>query len=111
MYIPRHFLEKAAARMAGALETNDDVMYSGEPGMFGPESSVIPQQTLETVVPIQEHVYRTEDEVDDFLYRMFEKYEDSLDEEEPVGYFDIGETEIPMEEQAVDIGVAGRLAE
>lgn len=98
MYIPRYLLEKAAARMAGAVETNDGTLHSGEPGMFGPESSVIPRQIMETVVPIQQFVEKTDEESDNFLSRMFEKYLDTP--EESVGRYTRGETEVPLEKQA-----------
>ena len=98
MYIPRYFLEKAAAQMAGAVESNEDTMLSGEPGMFGPESSVIPRQTLETVAPIKNFVEQTDEESDGFLSKMFEKYKET--EEESVGRYTRGETEVPLEKQA-----------
>lgn len=98
MYIPRYFLEKAAAQMAGAVETNEGTLHSGEPGMFGPESSVIPRQMLETVAPIKDFVERTDEESDGFLSKMFEKYKET--EEESVGRYTRGETEVPLEKQA-----------
>lgn len=103
MYIPRYFLEKAAARMAGAVEDNEDTMHTGEPGMFGPESSVMPAQMLETVVPINQFVEKTDDEADSFLSKMFEKYKETP--EESVGRYARGETEIPLEKQAGRIAI------
>jgi len=98
MYIPRYYLEKAAASMTGALETNHDTMFEGEPGMFGPEASVIPQQTLDTAIPLMDYVDWSDEETDDFLYGMFERYKEK--EEEPVGWYEKGETEIPLKKQA-----------
>lgn len=98
MYIPRYFLEKAAASMAGAMEDNEGDMHEGEPGMFGPEASVIPQQTLETAVPIMQHVDKSDEEADAFIQRMFSNYKAT--KEESVGRYTKGETIIPLEKQA-----------
>ena len=103
MYIPRYLLEKAAARMAGAVDTNEDTMHTGEPGMFGPESSVIPRQIMETVVPVQQFVEKTDKESDEFLSRMFEKFKETP--EESVGRYTRGETEVPLEKQAGRIAI------
>lgn len=61
-------------------------------------SSVIPQQTLETVVPIGRHVEKSDDESAGFLEKMFKSYTDS--KEEVVGRYLRGETEIPLKKQA-----------
>lgn len=98
MYIPRVYLEKAAAAMAGALNTNHDVMHEGEPGMHGAEASVIPQQTLETAVPLGQHVDKSDEEADSFLAKMFDEYKKTS--EESVGRYTRGETEIPLAKQA-----------
>lgn len=98
MYVPRYFLEKAAASMAGAMDDNEGSMHEGEPGMFGPEASVIPQQTLETAVPITQHVEKSDEEADSFIQRMFENYKAT--KEESVGRYTKGETVIPLEKQA-----------
>lgn len=102
MYIPRYYLEKAAAEMAGAVEDNAGTMFTADPGMHGPEASVIPQQTLETVVPVRQHVEKADDEEADILSRMFEQYKKTS--EESIGRYTKGETEIPLAKQA------GRLA-
>lgn len=102
MYVPRYFLEKAAANMATAMDDNEGTMHEGEPGMFGPEASVIPQQTLETVVPIMDHVDKSDEEADSFIQRMFANYKAT--KEESVGRYTKGETVVPLAKQA------GRLA-
>ena len=61
------------------------------------------------MVPIRDFVERTDDDVDDFLSRMFEQYKSTP--EESIGRYARGETEIPLEKQAgrIGLGVAGRL--
>ena len=98
MYIPRFYLEKAAASMAGALDTNHDTIFEGESERHGPEASVVPQQTLDTVTPIMQYVDASDEEADDILSRMFERYKET--EEESVGRYTKGETEIPLSKQA-----------
>lgn len=102
MYIPRHYLEKAAASMVNATETNEDTMHESTPQMFGPESSIIPQQTLHTSVPISQHVDRTGKESEALLGNLFNRYKSTKGE--LVGHYAEGETEIPLSKQA------GRLA-
>ena len=100
MYIPRFYLEKAAAEMAGALEDNEGTMFHGSPQMHGAEASVIPRQTLHTATPIQHHVDKTHDDDIDFLDTMFEAYRSSR----TIGKDKKEVREVPLAKQA------GRLA-
>ena len=96
MYIPRYYLEKAAADMAGAVEDNEDSMHAGHPGMFGPEASVIPQQTLETVVPISDHTDKVDKKSEDFISAMFERYKKSTSGERSIGFKNKEYREVPL---------------
>lgn len=98
MYIPRYYLEKAAASMAGALDTNHDDVFEGDSERHGAEASVIPQQTLDTVTPIMQYVDESDAEADDVLSRMFQRYKET--EEESIGRYTKGETEVPLSKQA-----------
>jgi predicted RNA-binding protein with PIN domain len=53
---------------------------------------------LETVVPIMQHVDKSDEEADSFIERMFEHYKST--KEESVGRYTKGETEVPLSKQA-----------
>lgn len=92
LYIPRYYLEKAAATMAGFVEDNESTMHSSEPNAFGPEASVVPQQLLDSAVPILQHVDRVESESRDVLSSLFKNYKDQSNDK--VGDYRMGETEV-----------------